>query len=632
MSLFAQLKRRNVLKVGAAYLIAAWLLIQVAATLAPQLQLPDWAPRLVTLLLMLGFPIALLMAWFLEHTPEGFRVEPAATGNRRIVVIAAALAALAVGWFLRESRQATAPEKGTEGIKVASTESAGPRVVDATLIPSVPFSPASRSIAVLPFVNMSGEAENEFFSDGLSEEILNSLARIDGMLVVGRTSSFQFKGQNEDLRIVGERLGVANVLEGSVRRSAARARITAQLVRASDGFHLWSQSYDRTLDDVFAVQMDIAEHVAGVLDVVLDDAQRERMREAGVRDVEAFIVYQKALALFADAHDAARSGDLIATLRLADVEFRRAVELEPGLTLAHFLATDLHDHVVLADSTPEAERAEAHRAAMDGLERASRSAGDPQQRLFIDLNRQMLSDDWRGLPARLETVLAATGCPAHNWLGQFVNPFGYAARSQDLLERLVRCDPLSVLAHQFRAGAANWSGQPQRVLDEVAASDHLVQEAPTVGVHRARALAALGRFDEARALLATFEMNEQVAIAALIVEAASGADAADLRAMLRAFDRTGSRVDAWSVVDFVGAALAGDSAEANRIAAIYDARPGRGLWLTVVADYCQCGAPFDLDATPNFRKRLEESGLAWPPPETIVYPRRAKATAMDAMR
>ena len=141
--------------------------------------------------------------------------------------------------------------------------------------------PDARSIAVLPFVNMSEEKENEFFADGLSEEILNSLAQIQGLQVVGRTSSFQFKGQNADLREVGAKLGVATVLEGSVRRSGDRARVTAQLVRVADGFHLWSDTYERTLDGGFEVQHEIAEKVAGAMHVILDDRQRELLREVG---------------------------------------------------------------------------------------------------------------------------------------------------------------------------------------------------------------------------------------------------------------------------------------------------------------------------------------------------------------
>ncbi|HQX26153.1 MAG TPA: adenylyl cyclase, partial [Pseudomonadota bacterium] len=306
MSFLAELKRRNVHKVGAAYLVAAWLLIQVAATMAPQLQLPEWAPRLITLILLIGFPIALILAWFLERTPEGLKAEPAAQGNKRVVGAAIVLAALAVGWYLRGqpvAEQGPSPggdarwtvagagkaEMGPESISGSVTSTAtGP---SPPKIDSGPISAPRRSVAVLPFVNMSGDAEQEYFADGLSEEILNSLTRIDGMQVAGRTSSFQFKGKNEDLRSIGQKLGVASVLEGSVRRGKGAMRITAQLIRVSDGIHVWSQTYDRAPDDTLAVQLDIAEHVASALDVVLDDVQRERMRASGVQNVEAFIAF-----------------------------------------------------------------------------------------------------------------------------------------------------------------------------------------------------------------------------------------------------------------------------------------------------------------------------------------------------
>jgi len=185
-----------------------------------------------------------------------------------------------------------------------------------------------RSIAVLPFVNMSTDAENEFFSDGLSEEILNSLARIDGMQVVGRTSSFQFKGKNEDLRAVGEKLGVATVLEGSVRREGDRARITAQLVRTSDGIHVWSQTYDRTLKDSLAVQLDIAEQVAGKSHVILG---RKFVGEA-IADGEVELGIQQ-----------------LSELRL-----------EPGITVVGPLPDELqHVSVVSAAVSPKARNVEA---------------------------------------------------------------------------------------------------------------------------------------------------------------------------------------------------------------------------------------------------------------------------------
>ena len=227
MSLWAELRRRNVLKVGAAYLVVAWLLIQVAATVAPQLSLPDWVPRLVTLLLMLGFPIALLIAWFLERTPDGVKVDAASRGSAGMITVAVLLAALAVGWFLRGARSPDAPPA------VATTQAGSPAGTDASAPPS---------IAVLPFANMGGKVEDEYFSDGMTEELLNVLARNTALQVAARTSVFQFKGEGGDVREIGRTLGVGHIVEGSVRRDGERVRITAQLIRVSDGFHVWSES------------------------------------------------------------------------------------------------------------------------------------------------------------------------------------------------------------------------------------------------------------------------------------------------------------------------------------------------------------------------------------------------------
>ena len=236
MSFVAELKRRNVLKVGAAYLVVAWLLIQVVATLAPQLQLPDWAPRLITLVLMIGFPIAIVMAWVFERAPEGLKVEPAPYGNKRLFAIAGLLAAAAVGWYLKDR---ASPPADTGG----SAE--GPA-----------------SVAVLPFANLSGDEEQEFFSDGMTEELLNVLAKIPALKVAARTSVFEFKDKGGDVRAIGAKLGVSHIVEGSVRRDGPQVRVTAQLIRVADGFHVWSETYDRELKGVFALQDEIASRIA----------------------------------------------------------------------------------------------------------------------------------------------------------------------------------------------------------------------------------------------------------------------------------------------------------------------------------------------------------------------------------
>lgn len=191
----------------------------------------------------------------------------------------------------------------------------------------------NQSVAVLPFVALSEGEDDRYFADGLSEEITNALTTLPDLLVTARTSSFHFKGKDATIPEIASMLGVAHIVEGSVRRSGDKVRITAQLIRASDGFHLWSQTYDRSINDEFAVQTQIAESVAGAMGVLLDVRQRARMADAGVRNVEAFLAYQRGIELFDRAHN---EGPLIPLLARANVEFETAIALSPDLAQAHF--------------------------------------------------------------------------------------------------------------------------------------------------------------------------------------------------------------------------------------------------------------------------------------------------------
>jgi len=597
MSLFEELKRRKVFRVAAAYAVAAWLIIQIAATVFPSFGIPDWAFRLVTLLALLGFPIALILAWVLDITPHGIKVT-AGSGNKGFYVVIGVPTIAAIGWYWYGAHRAasTAPSN-------------------------------ARSIAVLPFVNMSGDPENEFFSDGLSEEILNSLARIDGMLVVGRTSSFQFKGKNEDLRGIGEKLGVATVLEGSVRREGERARITAQLIRASDGIHLWSETYDRTVNDTLAVQLDIAEQVAGALNVVLDDRQRERMRAAGIKNVDAFIAYQKGLKLYEDAH-AKPDLDLFDTLALANEQFARATQLEPDFSLAFFATADRSEHLLLSDGRSAPERADAQRDALKVLESAAATSRDAQQRLLALAERQMLSDDWRGLPSQIDAAFKQPGCNPSNWLPVFASAFGYGDEIEALGARASTCNPLDFINYNTRIRVALATGHAQRALSVLAAAEKARGGVTRARTSRALALAMLGQPGDAGDSLESSPPavpGENDYIARVIIGRVHGEDPATVHARLQAIDRTRSKYRQWDMTDLVEAAIAGDHADANRRAAAIDARPAGAFVLAVVAADCLCGAPFDLDATPNFRARLAESGLRWPPPVTIKYPPLAQA-------
>ena len=613
-SFFAELKRRNVYKVAVAYGVVAWLVIQVATQVFPFLEIPNWTVRLVIALVVIGFPIALVIAWAFETTPEGIKrteiadAMPTTKGQKKhawiyIVVIGGAISVAL--FFLGRYTASTAGNQTSEK----------------------PNEPTTKSIAVLPFVNMSANKENEFFADGLSEEILNSLARIDGMRVVGRTSSFQFKGKAEDLRAIGQKLGAANVLEGSVRREGERARVTAQLVRTSDGIHLWSQTYDRTLTDTLAVQLDIAEQVARVLDVVLDDKQREEMRAAGVKNVDAFIDYEKGLKLYADAHNPARSHNVIDGLRAANKEFDNAIALEPGFSQAYFAAADLYDHIILADDRPDAERREAQRQALHYLELSAANSHDEQQRLLTLADRQLLDDDWHGLAARIDAALRAPGCSAPDWLPVFASIFGYGDLIEDLGARVSVCDPLNAINFNSRVRAALVSGKPERALAILTAAEKANSSLPARSASRVQALVMSGHLDEAKAELAKLEpTGENYCRARLIFGLATGESAASIHASLQGVDRSKSLYKLWKMNDVVEAALTGDRTTANRLAAEIDTQPGSGLILAVIAADSLCGAPFDLEATPHFKARLAESGLTWPPIQALKLPPRTAAS------
>jgi TolB-like protein/Flp pilus assembly protein TadD len=266
-SLVSELKRRNVFRVAVLYGIVAWVLIQVVDVVMPRLGIPEWGVTLVIVLLVIGFPVAMLFAWAFELTPEGVKrtgdVDPEASitpdtgqklNNMIIGVLGIAVAYLLVDKFFLGG----APEPGTSPETVQVAEA-----------------PVLTSIAVLPFADMSPDKDQEYFTDGISEELLNLLAKIPDFKVAGRTSSFAFKGKNDDLRIIGEKLGVATILEGSVRKQKNQIRVTAQLIKVDDGYHLWSETYDRRLDDVFAIQDEIATEVVGALkQTLLGDEDR----------------------------------------------------------------------------------------------------------------------------------------------------------------------------------------------------------------------------------------------------------------------------------------------------------------------------------------------------------------------
>jgi TolB-like protein/Flp pilus assembly protein TadD len=273
LSFFNELKRRNVFRVGVAYIVVAWLVAQVLQLVFESFGTPDWVMKTVLVLLAMGLPLTLFFAWAFEMTPEGLKREhevdrsqsiASQTGKKLnltiITVMALALAYFAFDKFvIAERRNAVSTESVAE-----TTHIAAPQVVTSAVTTE-----PENSIAVLPFVNMSSDEEQEYFSDGLSEELLNLLAKIPELKVASRSSSFQFKGEKIDITEVAQKLKVAHVLEGSVRKAGSHVRITAQLIKADDGYHMWSETYDRSLDNIFAIQDEISAAVVAALKIEL---------------------------------------------------------------------------------------------------------------------------------------------------------------------------------------------------------------------------------------------------------------------------------------------------------------------------------------------------------------------------
>ena len=278
-SFFAELKRRNVYKVAIAYAVVAWLLMQIASQIFPFFEIPNWAVRLVVLLLIIGFPIALIIAWAFEATPEGIkRTEAADVAGQRsrggawvyIVLIGAALSVSL--FFLGRYTAGHATPRQSEAATAATPQ---------------------KSIAVLPFENLSEEKGNAYFADGIQEEILTRLAKIADLKVISRTSTQQFQSKPANLSEIAKQLGVANILEGSVQRSADQVRVNVQLIKAATDAHLWADTFDRKLTDIFAVESDIAKTIADTLQAKLTGSERAAIAKRPTENPEAHELYLK---------------------------------------------------------------------------------------------------------------------------------------------------------------------------------------------------------------------------------------------------------------------------------------------------------------------------------------------------
>jgi adenylate cyclase len=622
--LFEELKRRNVLRVGLAYLVASWLLLQMIDIIGPILNFSDEVARYVLFFVAIGFLPALIIAWVFEWTTDGVKLESdvdrsqsmglgtAGKLDRAIIIIFL----LAVGFLLFD--KLALDQKEPEPAATVYTDPAGP-APDATGVLAATHD-ARKSVAILPFVAMSNGPDDDYFSDGLTEEIINALAQLPDLLVTARTSAFHFKGQNVPIEDIARQLGVAHIVEGSVRRAGEQLRITAQLIRAQDGFHLWSETFDRRTSDTFAVQQDIAEKITLALDVVLDDALRNRMRSVGIGNVEAFTEYQKGREFFERAHG---NDNLISLLRQANSHFATAVELAPDIPDAYLNISDLYSQIMISQANGELDGAITNddvKSAPENLRHnyglVIRYAGNDGQRLAAEHDSALLLGNWNGLSALADRALSSTGCEAAYWVHLSSAAFGKAQELIEAFARTAACDPLLTRPWHLMTGARLWDGDIAGALS-TAETGMKVSQSEWLTRWYIVALASDGQVAKANHLANTNLRSDSEQLIAKFMVAAIAGDAPAAASYQEDFLGKHGPND---FISLVMEAARGNRNEANHLARLIDSRPFGYMSLLQAIYWCNCGAPFDLDAAPVFSSMLSGSGLPWPPEKPLSFP------------
>jgi TolB-like protein/DNA-binding winged helix-turn-helix (wHTH) protein/Tfp pilus assembly protein PilF len=420
--LVAELKRRNVFRVAAAYGIVAWLLVEMASVVLPALHLPEWTITLLVFFAFAGFPLALIIAWAFELTPEGIKretaVDPAEsithlTGRKLdfaiIGLLAVAVVFLVVDSYVLKDEKMSAAEPVARG----------------------------KSIAVLPFVNMSADADQEYFADGISEELLNTLAQFEDLRVVGRTSSFSFRNSDADLMEIGEALNADVILEGSVRKAGDRVRITAQLNNAETGFHLWSETYDSELTDIFAIQTEIATAITDELRVNLSSEERVRLATPPTENLEAYQAYLLGKQLVAKWN--------VTTLAESVDYFQRAIELDPNFALAYVGLAESYFWQASITGLPREEMVAKAGAAIDRAIELDDQLGEAYNALAA-LKHE--ANDLEGAEAAsLRALELNPNYPTtYTWYGFLLRDANRPEESLALHRKALELDPLSASA------------------------------------------------------------------------------------------------------------------------------------------------------------------------------------------
>jgi adenylate cyclase len=487
---FSELKRRNVYKVAVAYAIVAWLLIQAASILFPTFEAPPWVMKVFVVVIVLGFPAALIVSWAFEITPEGIKRESEIDPNesishqtgRKLVGITVALAVIAAGLF---------------AYNLVRTKPTTPPTTAAPI--------TNKSVAVLAFANLSDDKGSEYFSDGISEELLTVLQKIPGLHVAARTSAFSFKGKNATAQEIGQKLGVAHLVEGSVRKAGDIVRIAARLTRTDTGEQLWSENFTRNLKDVFAVQTELAQTIVAQLSGQLTSgaadptakaaiqAQVQAAEKGGTKNVEAHEHYLQGR-FYTNRYSEKSAGEALA-------EYQRAVDLDPAFALAW--AGLAQTHVWYCQFSSEVGRAgfDAHLTrARESVARALALEPNLPEALRARADIQLSFDfDWKGASETLRTAL--TLAPADPALliaaGNLATARGDAERGITLYRQAVALDRVNPQALSFLAFNLALTGQFAEPRAEYARVVELNPAAPWAHAGLGLAFLIEGKFEEA---------------------------------------------------------------------------------------------------------------------------------------
>jgi len=454
MNIFEELKRRNVFRVAISYVVTAWLLLQVVDLVLENIDAPEWVMQVFMLALAIGFPLAIFFAWAFEMTPEGVKRESqvdrsksiaSQTGRKMdrniIIALTLALAYFAYDKFLASPPEST-PQAGPEDHLQLEPASTGRAATENNASTQAADSPAAlnaneKSVAVLPFINMSEDAQNEYFSDGISEELLNVLVRVKGLRVPSRTSSFTFKGSTKKLAEIGEELQVDHILEGSVRKSGDRIRVTAQLIEVNSDTHLWSETYTRQLDDIFAVQDEIAQAIVSALKITLGGNDQAPMQSRSTDSVEAYNKYLLGRHLWSQRS----AGPILAATEplkeaiAIDANYGRAWEAlaDAYVLIPEYGAGSVDQYIPLAHEAIE-------RALAINPESAHALTTSAYVKFMYDYDLEGAHADF-GKAIQIDPGYAT----AHQWYGELLAVEGQFDAALDQLMRARIADPLAVV-------------------------------------------------------------------------------------------------------------------------------------------------------------------------------------------